>query len=251
MSLTADLSGKTALVTGASSGLGEHFARLLARSGASVVAAARRQPQLEALVADIEAAGGSARAIALDVADPNSIVAAIDAAGPIDVLVNNAGVSRTKPVLDHTLEDWSAVVDVNLRGAFLVATEVARRMRDAGNGGTIVNIASIGGMRQVGHVAPYGIAKAGVIQMTKQMALELARFGIRVNALSPGYFETELNRDFLASEQGQMILRRIPQRRFGALEDLDGPLLLLCSDASRFMTGSVIAVDGGHLTSGL
>jgi NAD(P)-dependent dehydrogenase (short-subunit alcohol dehydrogenase family) len=251
MSITADLSGKIILVTGASSGLGEHFARMLARSGAEVIAAARRVERLEALVGEIGKAGGAARAIALDVAEPASISEAIAAAGPIDVLVNNAGISIAKPVLDQTLEDWTSVVDVNLRGAFLAATEVARAMRERGRGGAIVNIASISGFRQVGHVTPYAISKAGVIQMTRQLALELARFDIRVNAIAPGYFVTDLNRDFLASEAGEMIRRRIPQRRFGKPEELDGALLLLCSDASTFMTGSIIAVDGGHLTSGL
>ncbi len=251
VSFTADLGGKTALVTGASSGLGAHFARLLARSGAKLIVAARRLERLEALVAEIERTGGSARAIALDVTDPAVITGAIAFAGAIDILVNNAGISIAKPVLDQTLEDWTSVVDTNLRGAFLVATEVARGMRERGHGGAIVNIASIGGIRQVGHVTPYAISKAGVIQMTKQLALELARFDIRVNAIAPGYFETDLNRDFLASDAGETIRRRIPQRRFGRLEELDGPLLLLCSDASRFMTGSVIAVDGGHLTSSL
>jgi NAD(P)-dependent dehydrogenase (short-subunit alcohol dehydrogenase family) len=251
MTLTADLSGKTALVTGASSGLGAHFAKLLARSGARVVLTARRKPRLDALVAEIAGGGGTASAITLDVAAPQGFAEAIDAAGDIDILVNNAGVTNTKAVLDQTLDDWTGIVDTNLRGAFFVATEVARRMRERGRGGSIVNIASIGGIRQVGQVTPYAISKAGVIQMTKQLALELARFDIRVNALAPGYFETELNRDFLASDAGQMIRRRIPQRRFGRIEELDGVLLLLCSDASTFMTGSVIAVDGGHLTSGL
>lgn len=251
MSLTADLSGKTILVTGASSGLGAHFAVVLARAGASVIVAARRIDRLNGLVADIQRTGGRARAIALDVADPSSVKQAVAAAGPVDVLVNNAGVSIAKPVLDQTLEDWTEVVDVNLRGVFLVATEVARAMRDRGNGGAIVNIASISGFRQVGHVTPYAISKSGVIQLTKQLALELARYDVRVNAIAPGYFATDLNRDFLASEAGEMIRKRIPQRRFGKPQELDGALLLLCSDASSFMTGSVITVDGGHLTSGL
>ncbi len=251
MTITADLSGKTILVTGASSGLGQHFAKVLAASGANVIAAARRLDRLATLVTDIEDAGGTARAIALDVADPSSVTQGIADAGTIDVLVNNAGISIAKPVLEQTLEDWTGVVDVNLRGAFLVATEVARAMRERGNGGAIVNIASISGFRQVGHVTPYAISKAGVIQLTKQLALELARFNIRVNAIAPGYFVTDLNRDFLASEGGEMIRKRIPQRRFGSPGELDGALLLLGLDAASFMTGSTIAVDGGHLTSGL
>ena len=248
VSLTADLRGKSALVTGASSGLGAHFARLLARSGAKVILAARRKPVLDEMVAEIAKKGGLASALALDLTDERSITEAVEAAGPIDVLVNNAGVNIAKPVLEQSAQDWDEVVDTNLRGAFLIATEVARGMR---GGGSIVNIASIGGIRQSSQVTPYAVSKAGVIQMTKQLALEPARFDIRVNAIAPGYFETDLNRDFLASEAGEMIRHRIPQRRFGRPEELDGALLLLCSDASRFMTGSVIAVDGGHLTSGL
>jgi len=248
VSLTADLRGKSALVTGASSGLGAHFARLLARSGAKVILAARRKPVLDEMVAEIAKKGGLASALALDLTDERSITEAVEAAGPIDVLVNNAGVNIAKPVLEQSAQDWDEVVDTNLRGAFLIATEVARGMR---GGGSIVNIASIGGIRQSSQVTPYAVSKAGVIQMTKQLALELARFDIRVNAIAPGYIETELSRELLASEAGELIRRRVPQRRFGKPEDLDGALLLLCSDASRFMTGSVIAVDGGHLTSGL
>jgi len=250
VSLTADLSGKTALVTGASSGLGAHFSRVLARSGANVVLAARRKPVLDEIVAGIARDGGLASALALDLTDERSIIEAVEAAGPIDILVNNAGINIARPVLEQTAQDWDDVVDTNLRGAFLLATEVARVMSERG-GGSIVNIASIGGIRQSSQVTPYAVSKAGVIQMTKQLALELARFDIRVNAIAPGYIETELSRELLASEAGELIRRRVPQRRFGKPEDLDGALLLLCSDASRFMTGSVIAVDGGHLTSGL
>ncbi|AOR80502.1 SDR family NAD(P)-dependent oxidoreductase [Novosphingobium resinovorum] len=246
-----DLTGKRALVTGASSGLGAHFARVLARAGAHVVVAARREEALRTLVEEIMRAGGSAAAVRLDVTDAASVAEAVAAAGRLDVLVNNAGVTNTKPVLDQTEDDFDFILDTNLKGGFLVATQVARAMRDAGTGGSIVNVASILGLRQGGQVTPYAISKAGVIQMTRQLGLELARFGIRVNALAPGYVATELNDAFFASEAGQVLVRRIPQRRLGALEDLDGPLLLLASDTSRYMTGSTITVDGGHLVSTL
>lgn len=246
-----DLQGKRALVTGASSGLGRHFSHVLARAGAEVLVAARREEALSGLVAEITEAGGRALAVKLDVSCQASISAALDAADTIDVLVNNAGVTNAKPVLDQTEEDFDQVLTTNLKGAFLVATEAARRMRSRGQGGAIINIASILGLRQAGNVTPYAISKAGVIQMTKQLALELARYDIRVNALAPGYFSTELNEAFFESEPGQALIRRIPQRRLGSLSDLDGPLLLLASDAARYMTGSILAVDGGHLLSSL
>jgi NAD(P)-dependent dehydrogenase (short-subunit alcohol dehydrogenase family) len=248
MPLTADLRGKTALVTGASSGLGAHFARVLAKAGADLVVAARRLPLLESLVT---ALGDTARAVTMDVSDAASVHKAVAEAGAIDILVNNAGIAITKPALSQSIEDFDAVIGTNLRGAFLVATEVARAMRARGRGGSIINIASILGLRQGGQVAPYAISKSGVIQMTKQLGLELARDGIRVNAIAPGYVETEMNRAFFASVDGQAMIKRVPQRRLGTLQDLDGPLLLLASDASAFMTGSVLAVDGGHLLSSL
>lgn len=249
--LEANLLGKRALVTGASSGFGAHFARLLARSGAEVIAAARRVPALETLVAKIQAAGGRARAIGLDVSDPSSIAALWDSVGGVDILVNNAGVTLAKPLLEQDTADWDHVVGINLKGAFLMANAAARQMKAAGIQGSIVNIASILGLRQAGQVATYAISKAGLVQMTKVMALELARDRIRVNALCPGYFATDLNREFWETEAGLALIRRVPQRRLGQLEDLDGPMLLLASDASCFMTGSVIEVDGGHLVSSL
>lgn len=255
MDLTVDLSGRAALVTGASSGLGRHFAGLLARSGARVALAARRADALERACAEIAAAGGTAVAVTMDVTDGASVRAAVAEAdgrlGGLDILVNNAGTTLTQPMLDIGEEDWDHVVDTNLKGCFLVAREVGRRLRDRGHGGTIVNVASILGVRVAGQVAPYAASKAGLVQLTKAMALELARFGIRVNALCPGYVETDLNRDFFAGEAGQALVRRIPQRRLGRLADLDGPLLLLCSDAASYMTGAVVAVDGGHLVSSL
>lgn len=255
MSVTIDLTGKTALVTGASSGLGRHFAGVLARAGARVALAARRTDALAETRAAIEAAGGSAVVVAMDVTDPASVTAAVgeawDALGRIDILVNNAGVTATRPFLDMSEEEWDRVVDTNLTGCARVARAVAQRMRDDKQGGAIVNIASILGMRVAGQVSSYIAAKGGLVHLTKAMALELARYNIRVNALCPGYVETELNADFFASDAGKALVKRIPQRRLGRLADLDGPLLLLASDAGAYMTGSVLAVDGGHLVSSL
>lgn len=247
--------GQCALVTGASSGLGWHFALTLARAGARVAVAARRMDKLGQVVAEIEAFGGDAVAVTLDVTDARSVREAVseaeDRLGSLTVLVNNAGVAVTKPLLEQKEADWNRVVDTNLTGAWLVAQEVARRMVTHETGGSIINIASILGLRVAGAIPAYCAAKAGLIQLTRAMALELARHRIRVNALAPGYMETELNRDFFASEAGQRMIRRIPQRRLGRLEDLNGPLLLLASDASRYMTGSVVTVDGGHMVSTL
>jgi NAD(P)-dependent dehydrogenase (short-subunit alcohol dehydrogenase family) len=248
------LDGRCALVTGASGSLGRHFAEVLARAGAAVVLAARRLDRLETIADEIGAAGGKAMAVALDVTDAGSIGAAFAAAeerlGPVTVLVNNAGLTVTKPLLEHDEADWDKVMDTNLKGAWLVAQEAARRMAAAG-GGNIINIASILGLRVAGTVPAYCASKAGLIHLTRAMALELARDGIRVNALAPGYIETDINRDFFAGEAGQRLIKRIPQRRLGQLEDLDGALLYLASDASRYMTGSVVTVDGGHMVSSL
>lgn len=251
LTFSCDLTGKTALVTGASSGLGAHFARTLARAGAKVVAAARNVNSVAELADEIGTTGGSCRTVCLDVTSIESVGHAIEASGPIDILINNAGVTNSKPVLDQTEADWEQIVDTNLTGAFRVAVGVARVMRAFGKGGSIVNIASVLGLRQAGQVTPYAVTKAGVIQMTKQMALELARHDIRVNAIAPGYFMTDLNAAFFGSEAGKALIRRVPQRRLGRLEELDGALLLFCSGASSYMTGSVLAVDGGHLTSSL
>ncbi len=248
------LDRKHVLVTGASSGLGAHFARLLVDAGARVSLAARRTDKLQALVEQLRQAGGEARAVALDVTDPSSVGSCFDAVvdwGAPDVVINNAGVTVTKGVLQQSPEDYDLVLDTNLKGAWLVATEAARRMVAAGKGGSIVNVASILGERVAGGVAPYAISKAGVLQLTKALALELARHGIRVNALMPGYVVTDLNRDFLLSEPGDKLKARIPSRRFGELTDLDGPLLLLASDAGAAMSGSTLAVDGAHLVSSL
>lgn len=249
------LAGRVALVTGASSGLGRHFARTLAQAGATVAVAARRQDALAHTVDEIAGQGGHAQAFSLDVTDAASVAACFEvvtaALGTPDVIVNNAGVAISKPMLEQDGADWDKVLDTNLKGAWLVTQEAARRLIAAGVPGAIVNIASITGERVAGAVAPYCASKAGLIHLTRAMALELARHRIRVNALAPGYVQTDLNEDFLASEAGQRLMARIPQRRFGMPTDLDGPLLLLASDAGAYMTGSVIAADGGHLVSSL
>lgn len=249
------LEGRTALVTGASSGLGRHFARTLAAAGAAVAVAARRTDKLASLVDEIVTEGGRAHAVALDVTDAAPVHAAFDAIaawrGVPDVIVNNAGVAVARPLHEQTEADWDGVLDTNLKGAWLVAQEGSRRLVAQGQGGAVVNIASITGERVAGGVAPYCASKAALLQLTRAMALELASSHIRVNALAPGYVATELNRDFLASSAGQRLMSRIPQKRFGEPSDLDGALLLLASEAGRFMTGSVIAVDGGHLVSSL
>ncbi len=245
-----NLDGKVAIVTGASSGLGRHFALTLARAGAKVAVAARRLDRLDALVSEIEAFDGRAAALALDVTDAASVQGAVRAAetelGPIAILVNNAGVAGAKAALELDESDWDRVVDTNLKGAWLVAQEVARHMVRLGHGGSIINIASVLGSRGAKHLAPYTASKGGLIQLTRTLALELAQHDIRVNAIAPGYFETDMNREFLASPAGQRRLRRIAARRFGEPADLDGALVLLASDAGRYMTGTVVTVDGGY-----
>ena len=255
MSKQFDLTGKVALVTGASSGLGVHFARTLAAAGASVAIAARRADRLASLQAELQSAGAKAVAVELDVQSGDSITAAFaaveEALGPIDIVVNNAGISIVKPALEMPVEDWDAVVNTNLRGAWLVAQAAGKRWLMAKRPGVIVNIASILGLRTIGQVAPYNASKAGLIHLTRALAMEWARHDIRVNAICPGYIETEMNGDFWKTPAGQRLIDRIPQRRIGKPEHLDGALLLLASDAGTFMTGSVLTVDGGHTVSSL
>jgi NAD(P)-dependent dehydrogenase (short-subunit alcohol dehydrogenase family) len=255
MSKRFDLTGKVALVTGASSGLGVHFARTLAAAGASVAIAARRVERLSSLQAELQTPDADAVAVALDVQSGDSITAAFaaveQALGPIDIVVNNAGISIVKPALEMPVEDWDAVVNTNLRGAWLVAQTAGKRWLMAKRPGVIVNIASILGLRTIGQVAPYNASKAGLIHLTRALAMEWARHDIRVNAICPGYIETEMNGDFWKTPAGQRLIDRIPQRRIGQPEHLDGALLLLASDAGTFMTGSVLTVDGGHTVSSL
>jgi NAD(P)-dependent dehydrogenase (short-subunit alcohol dehydrogenase family) len=246
------LQGRVALVTGASSGLGRHFASVLHEAGASVVLAARRIDRIEAEAARL---GERARAIPMDVADEASIAAVFEtlaAEGVLcDVIVNNAGISGSSMILQMETAEWDSVIEVNLRAPFLVAREAARRLVAAKKPGSIVNIASILGLCVSPALAPYIASKAGLIQLTRSMAIEFARYGIRVNALCPGYFATEINTDFLKTEVFQTSLKRVPQRRIGDLRDLTGPLLLLASEAGAYMTGEALVVDGGHAINSL
>jgi NAD(P)-dependent dehydrogenase (short-subunit alcohol dehydrogenase family) len=252
MKLTADLTKKRALVTGASSdGFGRYFAKVLAEAGANVMVTARRKKPLEALVQEIELAGGAAKAAVLDVASLPDVQAALEALGPFDIVVNNAGVDIAKPLLDQTEADFDYVMDINLKGVWNVSIEAARQMCAADIAGSVINIASITGLRQVGRITPYAVSKAAVIHLTKQMALELASHNIRVNAIAPGYFESDMTRGYFDSARGQELLNRVPMRRLGDYESLGAVLLMLASDASSFVTGSVIPVDGGHLVSTL
>lgn len=251
MSKLFDLSGKVALVTGASSGLGAHFAHCLGAAGASIVLAARRADRLASLQAELGGKGVKATAVDLDVQSGASISAALEAAGPLDIVVNNAGISIVKPALDMPEADWDSVVNTNLRGAWLVAQGAAKRWVADRRPGSIVNIASILGLRTIGQVAPYNASKAGLIHLTRALAMEWARHDIRVNAICPGYIETEMNSPFWKTPGGQRLIERIPQRRIGQPGHLDGALLLLASEAGAFMTGSIVTVDGGHTVNSL
>tara|TARA_R110000803_G_scaffold66587_5_gene128123 strand:+ start:1017 stop:1778 length:762 start_codon:yes stop_codon:yes gene_type:complete len=246
------LANRTALVTGASSGLGRHFAGVLAEAGAHVVLAARRMDRLESVAVEIEKRGGKALAVEMDVTREDSVTGAFaeikEALGrPCDIVVNNSGMSREGWFTKMSEEDWNAVIDTNLTGVWRVAKHGANAMTTAKVPGSIINIASITGQRTQMMSTAYCVSKAGVEHMTRNMALEMARFGVRVNAIAPGYFKTELNDSYLESEVGAQMIQRIAQRRIGELKELSGPLLLLASDAGSYMTGSTIVADGGHL----
>lgn len=249
------LQGRVALVTGASSGLGAHFAKVLAGAGARVVVAARREERLADLVAAIQSANGEAFAVAMDVTNSDSVQRAIEkgeaAFGDITILVNNAGVADSKRAINVDEDSWDFVMETNLKGVWRVANSIAKRLVEKQQSGSIVNIASILGLRQGFGESTYAVSKAGVVQLTKAMALELASKGVRVNALCPGYFRTEMNSAYFDTEKGQAYIKQTPSRRIGQLQELDGPLLLLCGDDGSFINGVALPVDGGHMVSSL
>lgn len=256
MDLGALIEGQRVLVTGASSGLGQHFARLFAGCGAHVVIAARRKDKLEALADELAGLGAaSVVALGMDVTDAASVerafAALAEAGTPLDIVVNNAGISGEALALKQTIAQFDEVMSTNVRGVWLVATQAALAWKAQTRGGVIVNVASIQGERVAPGLSAYSASKAAVIHLTKNLALEWARHGIRVNALAPGYISTELNRVLWAQPYGRAMVERIPMRRLGTLTDLDGALLLLASSASSWMTGSLLAIDGGHLVSSL
>ena len=256
MSDRFDLAGRIALVTGASSGRGRHFAKVLSASGAKVILAARRKDRLDALAAEIEASGGEALAVSMDVTKADTIQAALEATvarvgGPADIIINNSGMSREDWFTNMTEEDYDMVMDTNTKGVWLVARTFAGALVNAGKPGSMINIASVAGKRVGYTMSAYCASKAACEHMTRAMAVEMSRYGVRVNAIAPGYFETEINDSFLASDEGEKMRKRIPMRRFGEHEELSGPLLLLASDAGSFMTGATRGGDGGHMWSSL
>ena len=249
------MDGRIALVTGAAGGLGREFSRYLLDAGATLVVSGRRHETLKALQESFPEHADRIHVVPMDVTDESSVIAAFDAIaddiGVADIVVSNAGVATTSKAFDLNMASWSQVIDTNLTGSWLVASEAARRLSAIGRPGSIIMISSILGHRVAGQVAAYAAAKAGLEQLTRALALEWARHSIRVNALAPGYVETDLNRDFFATEPGQAMIRRIPQRRLGQPKDLAGPLLFLASQLSDYMTGATLVVDGGHLQSSL
>jgi len=254
MGIEYNFDGKIALVTGASSGLGARAARVLAKAGASVVLASRRLELLKELRAEIEAEGGSAHVAPLDVTDHTSIKSAVahveTEVGPIDILVNNSGILSMQPLEDVTMDDYLNVMGTNQRGAFFVAQEVAKRMIARYKGDhkkqhSIINIASVAGLKALPQAGIYSMSKAAMIQMTKSMALEWGKYGINTNAICPGYILTEINASHFNTEQGQKFIQQLPRKRAGKPEDLDGLVLLLAADESRFINGAIITADDG------
>jgi len=246
-----NLNGKVALVTGASSGFGSHFSKVLAASGAKVIVAARRQQRLENLVSEIKASGGEAMSVVMDVTDETSVASAFEIAeaalGPVTLLVNNAGVAQPRPLHKSSAADWDFIMNTNLKGVWIVASEASRRMISAQTNGVIINIASVlGQCTSFGH-GIYSASKAGVIQVTQHLALELANKNIRVNALCPGYFRTEMNQQYFDSDEGKQYIKSWPGGKLGEMDDINGPLLLLASDAGGYINGSALSVDGGFL----
>lgn len=245
-----NLKGKVAFVTGASSGFGAHFSKILAAEGAKVVLAARRKDYLDVVVAEIKSQGGEAMAIELDVTDASAVVKAFNAAeaafGTVSILVNNAGISSMKHSLKDSEDDYDRMMNLNLKAVWQVATEGARRMVEAKIAGSIINISSIMGLNASPFLALYSTSKAAVAQLTKSLATELWHKGIRVNALCPGFFPTDINESFMATDAGKEYVRKMPAGRVGELEEISGPFLLLASDASSYMTGVLLPVDGGH-----
>lgn len=247
-----DLTGKRALVTGASSGLGDHFARVLSEAGAEVVVAARRLEKLEELAEDIRAKGGKALPIAMDVTKADSVNAAFEKIaaecdGPCDIIINNSGIGQASWFQETSEEEWQSIVDTNLTGVWRVAKAATNALIDTGKPGSIINISSITALQPSLMNVGYGGTKAAVDHMTRDMAVEICRYGIRVNAIAPGYYKTAINDQYLESEHGEKMRKRIPMRRFGQYHELTGPLLLLASDAGSYMTGETIRVDGGHI----
>ncbi|MFP1682045.1 SDR family NAD(P)-dependent oxidoreductase [Alloalcanivorax sp. C16-1] len=246
-----DMTGKRVLITGASSGFGAHFARVLAEHGADLVLAARRVDKLRETAEAVRAQGRDAVVVPMDVSDPASVEKAFAEMPALDVVVNNAGISREGTLDTFSEDDWNAVIDTNLNGVWAVSKFAIQQWRRDGRPGNIINIASILGLRVGALLAPYTASKAAVVQLTKSIALDYARHGIRCNAICPGYVETDINRDFFQGPHGAKLIKRIPFRRLGQIDELVGPLLLLASDASSYISGAAIPVDGAHLCNSL